>query len=102
MKKIGKIKKKQWNVYSTYQWYDIIPVCRLRQNIQQDHKIFTDNTVFCVYLNQYYYGLQLFKSHDIEQLKPWKYMCKLTGLIGIVLNVNSIGNKYRIGICKFE
>lgn len=102
MKKLGKIRKKQWNVYSTYQWFNILPIGGIRQDIENDHKIFTPNTVFCIYLNDYYYGLDLFKKHNIEQLKQWKFLYKLTGVIGIVININSIGDKYKIGVCRLE
>lgn len=103
MKSLGKIKKKQWNVYSTYQWFDLIPIGGIRIDYQQQKKIITKQTTVCVYLNEYYYGLDLFTNNTISQLtKQWRYLYKLTGTIGIVLNLNSIGDKYKIGICRLE
>lgn len=102
MKTIGKIKKKHWNVYSTYEWMDLIPLGGIRADIEKQKLIITQNSSVCVYLNQYYYGLDLFKNNTIQELSNWQYLCELTGVLGVVLNINSIGDKYQLGICKFQ
>lgn len=102
MKTIGKTKKKRWNVYSTYQWIDIVPIGGISADFENDHKIVTEKTTSCVFLNTYYYGLDLFTSNHIQQLKEWKSILPLRKDLGIVININSIGDKYRIGVCKFE
>lgn len=102
MKKIGKIKQKKWNVYSTYQWFDLIPIGGIAANVTDDKKFITQNTSVCIYLDEHYYGLDLFKANDIQQLGQWKYLLKIDGVFGLVLNINSIGDKYRMGLCRYQ
>lgn len=101
-KTYGKIKKKQYKVISPYEWHDIIPAGAISVQIDKQHRIYTDQYSICLYLNGYYYGLELFKDNDIQQLKGWSLILPFNEETGIVANVNSIGDKCMSGVYSFS
>lgn len=103
MKTLGKQRKKQWVVYSLYQWENLIPIGGIKIDTLQQNKMITVNSSVCVYLNEVYYGLDLFKGNTIQDLKnDWSLLYLFDNKLGIVLRLNSIRDKYMIGICRFE
>lgn len=98
MKINGKPMKKQLKVFSTYEWFDFILINNISPQIQKQRKLITEQSFECVYLEGYYYGMDLFQFNKNKDLAYWDYILYFNKKSGIVVKQNSLRSKYQIGI----
>lgn len=99
VKQLSKFKKLKYEIITTLQWIDFVPLGEISQDKYKQHLFVTNKTMFCVFLDGNYFGIDLFQINEDEQnFNGWGYKLQLQKNFGILVNVNSIGDKYQIGV----
>lgn len=95
----SKLKESKPFIISDYKWKDIILIGQIPNDFDMNKLHITKNTFGCVSFDEQLYGIDLFEDitdMDTEDLQQWSYKLKLNGIQQILLNVNSIRDKYKI------
>ena len=78
VKQLSKFKKLKYEIITTLQWIDFVPLGEISQDKYKQHLFVTNKTMFCVFLDGNYFGIDLFQINEDEQnFNGWGYKLQL-------------------------